>query len=112
VVVTRTPTFVEKARLFGRCTFVIGYDTALRLFAAKYYEGGEAGMKKALAEMKKAGCRFLVAGRLHQGKYRTLESLDLPEEYREVFAPIPEEVFRADVSSTEIRVQQKYSGKQ
>ena len=107
VVVTRAPTFVEKARLFGDCFFVIGYDTAVRLLEGKYYGGGEEGMEKALKEMKEGGCRFQVAGRLHQGAYRTLDDLELPELYREVFVAIPEEVFRMDVSSTEIREVEK-----
>ena len=103
VVVTRAPTFLEKARLFGDCSFVIGYDTVVRLLEGKYYEGGYEGMEEALKEMKEGGCRFQVAGRLYQGAYRTLDDLELPEPCKEMFVAIPEEVFRRDVSSTEIR---------
>jgi hypothetical protein len=103
VVVTRVPTFVEKARLFGGCTFVIGYDTAVRLFQGKYYEGGEEGMENSLEEMATGGCHFLVAGRLHESVYRTLESIEVPERWRKMLSDIPEKAFRMDVSSTEIR---------
>lgn len=103
VVVTRAPTFVEKARLFGACCFVIGLDTAMRLFAARYYDGGEAGMRKALEEMAGTRCRFLVAGRLIEGVYRTLDDIEIPGVFRTMFASLPEEAFRLDISSTEIR---------
>lgn len=103
VVVTREPTFVGKGRLFGGCTFVIGYDTAVRLFQKKYYEGGEEGMERGLEEMATGGCHFLVAGRLHESVYRTLESIAVPEKWRGMLNGIPEKAFRMDVSSTEIR---------
>ena len=37
--------FTDKARLFPRSAFVIGYDTAVRLVAPRYYarEGGQPG---------------------------------------------------------------------
>jgi len=103
VVVTRAPTFVEKARLFGGCTFVIGYDTAVRLFQGKYYEGGEEGMEEGLGEMATGGCHFLVAGRLHESVFRTMESIEVSERWRDMLSGIPEKAFRMDVSSTEIR---------
>jgi hypothetical protein len=103
VVLTRAPTFLEKARLFGNCTFVIGYDTAARLFEPRYYQDSAAEMEKALAEMAAADCHFLVAGRLCQEQYRTLDDLELPAAHRRMFTPIPEAVFRLDISSSAIR---------
>jgi hypothetical protein len=41
VELTRAPTFVEKSRLFPGTTFVVGADTAERLFGAQYYGGDE-----------------------------------------------------------------------
>lgn len=102
-VVTRAPTFLLKARLFNRCTFVVGCDTAVRLLDPQYYREGEEGMRQALAEIEAAGCRFLVAGRLHQGTYQTLEDIELPKFCRKMFTAIPESLFRVDLSSTEIR---------
>ena len=107
VAVTRAPTFLEKARLFGECCFVIGFDTAVRLFEACYYDEGDAGMREALEEIAQTGCRFLVAGRLVEGKYRTLDDIAIPGMLRGIFTSLPEEAFRLDISSTEIRTDKK-----
>src|SRR5437764_6410080 len=45
VELTRAPTFVEKARLFPGTTFVVGADTAERLFGPKYY-GAQRGARQ------------------------------------------------------------------
>ena len=49
------------------------------------------------------GMRFIVAGRTHEGDFQTLEHADLPAEFASMFQGIPEGLFRADVSSTELR---------
>ena len=103
VVLTRAPTFLGKSRLFGNCRFVIGYDTAERLMDPGYYEGGVRGLEAALAEMAANGCAFLVAGRLHFGRYMTLEDLELPGSLGGMFEMVPESSFRADISSSELR---------
>ncbi len=105
VVVTRAPTFVEKSRLFPGCVFVIGYDTAARLVEGKYYGGGVKGMEAALTEMATAGCRFLVAGRLHEERYRTLDYISIPADYNHMFEAIPEDEFRIDISSSQLRAE-------
>ena len=48
VVLTKAPTFREKAALFPGCIFVIGWDTAVRLFDPQYHGGHEAGVLAAL----------------------------------------------------------------
>ena len=100
VVVTRSPTFLQKARLFGGCHFVLGYDTAVRLLQGQYYDDGERGLAAALAELAAEGCRFWVAGRADGDAYHTLADIDVPAEYADLFAPVP---FRMDISSTELR---------
>jgi len=99
---SRAPTFREKVRLFPGSTFVIGSDTAERVVAPRYY-AGEADMLAALAEIRDRGCRFLVAGRFHEGAYRTLADVAIPDGLRALFQEIPESAFRMDVSSTELR---------
>ncbi len=99
---SRAPTFREKARLFPGCAFVIGYDTAVRLIAPRYY-ASEADMRAALEEIRAQGCRFLVAGRYIDGAYHTLADVPLPAELRSLFKEIPEADFRRDISSTELR---------
>ena len=100
VVVTRAPTFLQKARLFGGCHFALGYDTAVRLLQDQYYEEGERGLAAALEEFAAGGCRFWVAGRVDGEAYRTLADIDVPAQYADLFAPVP---FRMDISSTELR---------
>jgi hypothetical protein len=102
VVLTRAPLFRDKAALFPGCVFVVGYDTAARLVEPRYY-GGEARRDAALAEIRAAGCRFLVAGRAVGGVFRTLSDIAIPERFRDLFIELPESVFRLDLSSTEIR---------
>jgi hypothetical protein len=47
----QAPLFTLKAKLFADSTFVIGYDTAIRLIMPKYY-GGEVTMLLELAAMR------------------------------------------------------------
>ena len=105
VVLTRAETFRKKAALFPGCTFIIGWDTAVRLVAPRYYGGDESAMLTALAEMWAAGCRFLVAGREDQGTFRTLSDVPVPQGFSPLFQSIPESLFRADVSSSALRAQ-------
>ena len=100
VVMTRSPTFLQKARLFGGCHFVLGYDTAMRLLQGQYYEEGERGVAAALAEFAAGDCRFWVAGRADGDAYRTLADIEVPAPYAGLFAAVP---FRMDISSTELR---------
>ncbi len=103
VVLTQAPRFREKAYLLPGCTFVIGWDTAVRLVDSKYYGGHQGEMHQALTEIRGGGCRFLVAGRLDEGVFRTLADVAVPTEFADLFAAIPESRFRVDVSSLELR---------
>jgi hypothetical protein len=110
VELTRAPTFVEKSRLFPGTTFVVGADTAERLFGAKYY-GDEALMHAALEEIANAGSRFLVAVRLGAGgRVRALTDIPVPPRYADLFTEIPERRFRVDTSSSEIRARRTAGG--
>jgi hypothetical protein len=104
VELTRAPTFVEKARLFPGTTFVVGADTAERLFGPKYYGGDEARMHDALEEIASSGGSFLVAVRIDAaGRIRALNDIPVPRRYADLFTEIPEHRFRVDTSSSEIR---------
>ncbi len=106
VELTRAPTFLEKARVFPRTTFVIGADTAERLVAPKYYGDDEARMHVALEEIGSSGASFLVAVRIDAaGRLRALSDIPVPRRYTDLFTPIPEHRFRLDTSSSEIRAQ-------
>src|SRR3989440_5355815 len=110
VEITRAPTFVEKARLFPGTTFVVGADTAERLFGSKYYGGDEDRMHMALEEIANSGSSFLVAVRLDAaGRVRALNDIPVPRRYADLFSEIPEHHFRVDTSSSQIRARTRSS---
>jgi len=100
---TAAPTFVEKAEILPGVTFVVGVDTAERIVEPRYYGGSIEQMRAALLRVRQAGCRFLVAGRKVGECFQTLADVDLLPEFAGLFTSIPADVFRADVSSTELR---------
>src|SRR5579864_8656990 len=111
VEITRAPTFVEKSRLFPGTTFVVGVDTAERLFGPKYYGDDEARMHDALEEIANAGTSFLVAVRIDAGgRVRALNDIPVPRRYADLFTEIPEHHFRSDISSSEIRARGRAAG--
>lgn len=95
--------FVDKARLFPGTAFVIGYDTAERVIQPRFYDDSEQEMHAAFEEIESSGCRFLVAGRKIEAVFHTLSELNIPSPMKNLFEPIPENEFRDDVSSTELR---------
>lgn len=104
VLASDAPTYVQKARLYPGTTFVVGYDTAVRIFAPRYYDNSEAQMLAALAEIADLQCRFLVAGRQDdQGVFRSLADVAMPARFAPLFTAIPETLFRTDISSTSLR---------
>jgi nicotinic acid mononucleotide adenylyltransferase len=104
VELTRAPTFVDKSRLFPGVTFVVGADTAERMMAARYYGGDEARREQALQAIADRGCRFLVAARADSaGRVHSLVDAAVPPRFGVLFTPIPEDRFRLDASSSEIR---------
>jgi len=60
-------------------------------------------MRAALVAVRTAGCRFLVAGRRLQGRFRTASDLSIPAGFTDLFEELPEADFRVDTSSTEAR---------
>ena len=98
-VLTCAPTFIEKAELFPGFWFAMGYDTALRLLSLHYH----ADVPAMLTHFRRLGTRFIVAGRLHNGLFQGVAQLNIPPGYEDLFIPIPEEVFREDISSTLLR---------
>jgi hypothetical protein len=60
-------------------------------------------MHAALEELRGLGARFLVAGRVFEGRFLSLAETAVPQAFADMFDAIPELIFRADVSSTELR---------
>ena len=103
VALTAAPKFVEKARLFPGTTFVIGYDTAVRILEPRFYRDSEQEVRAALEAVGSLGCHFLVAGRLTESVFRSISDLPIPADFHDLFLAIPEERFREDISSSNIR---------
>lgn len=101
-ILTNTPTFAEKARLFPKACFVIGFDTLVRIFDPKFYSSKEA-MELKLKNFLDSEINFLVFGRKIASKFKTLKDFSLPLEFKERFHEINENEFRDDISSSEIR---------
>jgi len=101
---TRAPTFAEKAVLFPGVVFVVGADTAARIVEPSYYRDSEENMAAALEQIRRLGCRFLVACRADaSGRLTKLSELSVPQPYRELFSALPETEFLVHVSSTQLR---------
>ncbi len=101
---TRAARFVDKGRLFPGAIFALGADTALRLVDPRYYDGDERRLDEALGFFRAQGCRFLVAGRIDaSGTCLGLADVPVPPEHRDLFAALPPETFRVDISSTVLR---------
>jgi hypothetical protein len=100
LILTHDPLFSVKAERMPGVVFVLGVDTARRVLEPRFYPGPE-GLDRAMARIRAAGSRFLVAGRSGPDGFRTLGDLAVPDAYADLFEPLP--AFRVDLSSTELR---------
>ena len=109
---TNAATFVEKARVFGAVTFVVGADTMRRIANPKYYP--DSNLDAAVEELADMGCRFLVFGRVagdgEDASFVTLDDLDLPARLRAMSTGVSEAEFRTDISSTALRARRANDG--
>ncbi|KAG1653958.1 hypothetical protein FOA52_008979 [Chlamydomonas sp. UWO 241] len=105
LILTSEPLFTGKAALLRGSKFVLGWDTAVRIVMPKYYDDSETTMLLDLAGLRHAGCSFVVAGRKDRtdGTFKDLSVIDVPPRLADLFVGIGEEVFRLDLSSTELR---------
>jgi nicotinamide mononucleotide (NMN) deamidase PncC len=104
VLLTRAATFAEKAALVPGAVFVVGADTLRRIGELRYYGGSAERRNAAVAAITDLGCRFLVFGRTVDGRFSTLATLaNLPTTLRRLCDEVPENEFRDDVSSSELR---------
>jgi hypothetical protein len=104
ILLTRAPTFVEKAANLPGSTFIVGADTLARIADPAYCAGSTERRDAAVAAIAAHGCRFLVFGRSVSNRFTTLASLELPPALRALCDEVPESEFRDDSSSTRLRV--------
>ena len=102
---TRSATFIAKAKLFPGTTFIVGADTLRRVAEPKYYERVKMTVDDAIDQLVAADCRFLLFGRVASGQFYSLADLSLPKRLVEICQEVPESEFRDDVSSTFLRSQ-------
>jgi hypothetical protein len=79
-----------------------------RLLQPKYYQSDPLEMVSALSRISSEGCSFIVGGRVDGDRFVTCDDIlsqhvDLPASMFRMFSSMPEEIFRVDLSSTEIR---------
>lgn len=110
LIVTSAPRFTEKSSILPGATFVIGFDTYIRLMDNRYYPDHVAGthssVENSLDLIHENGCRFVVAGRVDDhNQFRGLHDVEfeVPQRFRSMFIELSESQFRSDISSTQLR---------
>lgn len=101
VLLTHAPRFIDKAALFNDCTFLMGYDTAKRLLDPAYCQ--ESCLTDLLSQFQQLNIKFMVAGRVDKDTFLTRKDLNIPHGFEDLFTGIGAELFREDISSTDIR---------
>lgn len=100
---TTTPTFVAKSESFPNSTFVVGTDTIRRIADPQYYNHNSELRDAAITQLAANGCRFLVFGRQHDRTFEVLSHIELPTTLSALCEEVSEQVFRNDISSTQLR---------
>lgn len=89
--------FVDKAREYRGAHFIVGGDTALRIFDPRFYG---SDVNRTLELFHEYGTRFYVFAREFGDRLITCEDLPVSYDFRHLFVPLPG---RWDISSTAIR---------
>jgi hypothetical protein len=121
VVVTSVALFLEKAKLFPKCSFAMGFDTFDRLFTPRTSGWDSTGdfneyMFQRFHPLIANDTKFFVFGRQYKDAAGVEQFMSADSIYERIpnfhdngislhsgFVSISESVFRADVSSTELR---------
>ena len=100
--ITNAPTFVAKAQTFPGISFLVGYDTAVRILNPKY----AGDIDSVLSVFESTNVRFVVFGREINGVYHA--GLDgLPKRFTDLCTEVIEPLHFCSVSSTGIRSAEK-----
>lgn len=108
LIVTSAPRFTEKSSVLPGSSFLIGFDTFVRLLDEKYYPdhvaGAASAVENSLNLIEENRCQFVIAGRTdEQRTFKELTVVEIPQRYRKMFIGLSESQFRFDISSTELR---------
>jgi len=104
IIITRNSRFVEKAKLFPKSYFVVGFDTAIRILDESYLNKNQS-LDDFFDVIKETECVFVVGGRVNVTgpKFDNLKLNEINDKYRDFFIILDEEEFREDISSTHER---------
>ena len=101
-VLTKAGKFTDKAALLPNSVFVIGADTLTRILDEKFYLSRE-DMLTQLDLFNSHNINFLVFGRKIKSNFIGLGSVHIPPHVSDRFIGFDEEIFRDDISSSDIR---------
>ena len=104
---SRAPTFIEKIQAFPQSTFVMGADTYKRLIDLKYYGGSQEQLRSAMQTICQKARGLIVFGRVQDGTFENPVDFNVPAALREVTYFVSEREFRLDISSSNIRANEK-----
>lgn len=100
---SRAATFLEKAEIFPKATFVMGADTYARLADPAYYHGSADAAKRAVKRFAERVAGLIIFGREHDGEFVDPSSLPMPKAVRGKAYFVSAREFRMDISSSDIR---------
>ena len=110
MILTRTPTFEQKSKVFAGCIFVVGADTIARLNEPRYYKNDARARDASMQTIAENDCRFLVFPRKQYniasaGSNFQAGGLAPPLDALCEFISVDE--FCMEISSTDIRSRQQ-----
>ncbi|KAL7716283.1 Cytidyltransferase-like domain-containing protein [Entamoeba marina] len=108
VIISNTSLYVDKAKYYENGIFVVGYDTAVRIFDKKYYKNSVVNMRNAFETIRKCNCKFIVVGRFDEKSqqfcdFKSIKNTLPCQEYHHLFISLSQTHFRYDFSSTQLR---------
>jgi len=101
-VLTKAGKFSDKAKLFPNSTFIIGADTLVRIFDERFY-ASRSDMLEQFDIFNDNNINFLVFGRERSGRFVELKDVTIPEIIKDRFKGFAENIFRDDISSSDLR---------
>jgi len=104
---TQTPLFVHKAGLFRGTSFVVGADTIKRFADLRFYHENVHKLHEILRTVAFHNCRFLVFARQSKSGLESLDTLEIPDMLRSLCDEVPPSVFTMDISSSDLRREEK-----
>jgi hypothetical protein len=110
VLLTNAPTFLEKSRIFPKCTFAVGMDTFVRIIDPKYVP--LMSVDELAAQFALNQTKFLVFGRRDRQTGKFIDSPEeiavnlgivTPKSFLDFSIFVPEAEFSVDMASSDIR---------